>query len=265
MRNTRIGFAFQSPAVGDLRPSALIEGDFFGSQPSPPTGVRRTPTSTARRSGSATPTSSWTAASSTCWPGRPTTCSAGRTTSSRCSAEFLGLPNQVFSRNTQLRLSRTFGAARSRSASTSPRRPAAPRSAIRQVPDVRAACASASTAGRGSPRLATCARCAAPLSIGVSGVVRPVQGQRLHCRRPTQSSNSVSGWGLSVDALFRSSRPPTPTIAGNALTLTGSFVIGTGIADLLTTGGGATFRTLPNPDAAVAAAPVRRPTSTTAW
>jgi hypothetical protein len=34
---------------------------------------------------------------------------------------------------------------------------------------------------------------------------------------------------------------------GNSLTITGSFVIGTGIADLVGAGGGASFPTLPNP------------------
>ena len=34
---------------------------------------------------------------------------------------------------------------------------------------------------------------------------------------------------------------------GNRLTLTGAYVTGTGIADLITAGGGATFPTLPNP------------------
>ena len=33
---------FNRPQLGNLRPSALIEGDFFGSQPSPPTGVSET-------------------------------------------------------------------------------------------------------------------------------------------------------------------------------------------------------------------------------
>jgi hypothetical protein len=49
-----------------------------------------------------------------------------------------------------------------------------------------------------------------------------------------------------VDALV----PVIPADAdhrSNALTLTGAFVTGTGIADLLTTGGGARFPTLPNP------------------
>ena len=56
MRNTRIGFAFQAPQIGSLRPSALIEGDFFGSQTTPAGRLGERPTTTARSSGSATPT-----------------------------------------------------------------------------------------------------------------------------------------------------------------------------------------------------------------
>jgi hypothetical protein len=110
MRNTRLGFALQSPQIGNLRPSALIEGDFFGSQPSPPTGVSEatyydSPTFRIRHAYLKL-------------DGGPVDLLAGQTYDVfgwqnyffPCSAEFLGLPNQVFSRNTQIRLSRTFGA-----------------------------------------------------------------------------------------------------------------------------------------------------------
>ena len=110
MRNTRIGLAFQSPQIGNLRPSALIEGDFFGNQPSPPTGVSEStfynsPTFRIRHAYLKL-------------DGGVVDLLAGQTYDVfgwqnyffPCSAEFLGLPNQVFSRNTQLRLSRTFGA-----------------------------------------------------------------------------------------------------------------------------------------------------------
>ena len=86
---------------------------------------------------------------------------------------------------------------------------------------------------------------AAPLSIGISGITRQFKVDAF-APPPTQRSNSVSGWGVSIDALI----PVIPAVDANdrrnRLTLTGSFVTGSGIADLLTTGGGAQFPTLPN-------------------
>lgn len=64
---------------------------------------------------------------------------------------------------------------------------------------------------------------------------------------PTQKSNSATGWGVSIDALLPVIPAADANDRANRLTLTGSFVIGTGIADLLTTGGGAQFPTLSNP------------------
>jgi hypothetical protein len=84
-----------------------------------------------------------------------------------------------------------------------------------------------------------------PAFIGLSGVLRQFKVDAF-TPPPTQSSNSVTGWGLSVDALLPVIPAADAEHRGNALTLTGAFVIGTGIADLMTTGGGARFRTLPN-------------------
>jgi hypothetical protein len=64
---------------------------------------------------------------------------------------------------------------------------------------------------------------------------------------PVQNSNSAMGWGLSVDLLIPVIPAASAEDRGNRLTLVGSFVSGTGIADLITAGGGAKFPTLPNP------------------
>jgi hypothetical protein len=55
------------------------------------------------------------------------------------------------------------------------------------------------------------------------------------------------GWGMSVDAFVPVIPAANEGDRGNRLTLTGSFVRGTGIADLITSGGHATFPLLPNP------------------
>jgi hypothetical protein len=245
MRNTRLGFTFQSPQLGNLRPSALIEGDFFGNQPSPPTGVSETtyydsPTFRIRHAYLKL-------------DGGIVDFLAGQTYDVfgwqnyffPCSAEFLGLPNQVFSRNTQLRLSRTFGADGpiSVDVALSAGRPAQRDS---QVPDFEAGLRLSVNRWKGITTPGNVRTVAAPLSIGVSGVARQFKVNAF-LPPPTQSSNSASGWGLSVDALVPVIPAADANDRRNRLTLTGSFVIGTGIADLLTTGGGATFPALSNP------------------
>jgi len=84
--------------------------------------------------------------------------------------------------------------------------------------------------------------------IGVSGVYRKFRVPEF-TDNPT-SRREQTGKGLSIDALL----PLVPARVkdkGNALTLTGSFSVGTGISDLYTPGtpGNAGFPTLPNPNA----------------
>ncbi len=85
-----------------------------------------------------------------------------------------------------------------------------------------------------------------PASIGVSGTLRQFKVNAF-TPPPTQSSNSVMGWGLSVDALLPVIPASSAGDRGNSLTLIGSFVTGAGIGDLITATGGAAFPTLPNP------------------
>jgi hypothetical protein len=87
---------------------------------------------------------------------------------------------------------------------------------------------------------------ARPLSLGVSGVSR-VFDVDAFTPPPTQTSNAVQAWGLSVDAVVPVIPVEDDYDRGNALTLTGSFVMGTGIADLMRFDGGAVFPPLPNP------------------
>ncbi len=141
MRNTRIGLGFQSPAVGSTRPSAVVEGDFFGSQTAPPTGSENTyfdsPVFRIRHAYLKLESPAVDVLA-----GQTYDVFGWQNYFFPMSAEFLGLPNMVFSRNTQFRLSRGFGAAsgpvtRRRGASRRDARP----SAIRRFPTSTAACA----------------------------------------------------------------------------------------------------------------------------
>jgi hypothetical protein len=151
----------------------------------------------------------------------------------------------LFSRNAQLRLSRTFGGDGPVSVdiAVSAERPAQRDS---EIPDLEGGLRISFNGWKGITTPGNVRTVAAPLSIGVSGIVRQFKVDAF-APPPTQRSNSIQGWGLSVDGLV----PVIPASDGNdrrnRLTLTGSFVIGDGIADLLTTGGGAKFPTLPNP------------------
>ena len=160
--------------------------------------------------------------------------------------DVFGWQNNVSStsRHTQLRLSRTFGAKSPLGFDTAL---AAMRPAQRdaQIPDVQAGVRLTANhwngmfTRNGIPR-------ARPLSLGVSGVARMFDVDAF-TPPPTQKSNSVQAWGVSVDAVVPVIPVKDSYDRANALTLTGSFVMGSGIADLMRFDGGAVFPPLPNP------------------
>jgi hypothetical protein len=244
IRNTRLGFAFESPLIGQVKPSAVLEADFFGHQDSPPTTSENTyfdsPTLRIRHAfvklenpyvnvlmGQTYDVFGW------------------QNYFSPCSAEFLGLPNQLFSRNMQLRLSHAFNASGpiSIDVAASAVRPAQ-RDA--EVPDANAGVRFSLNGWKGITTPGNVGTVALPLSLGVSGTVRQFKVNAFDIP-PVQRSNSVAGWGLSVDALIPIIPAASADDRGNRLTLVGSFVKGSGIADLITADGGAKFPTLPNP------------------
>jgi hypothetical protein len=244
MRNTRLGMRFESPVVGAIRPSAVLEGDFFGTQHGPPTTTESafyaSPTFRVRHAYLKLET-------------RIVDVVAGQTYDvfgwqnhfSPCSAEFLGLPNQVFSRNMQLRLAHTFGAAGpfGIELAAAAVRPGQRDSA---VPDANGGVRFMVNGWKGITTPGNVGTTLAPLSLGVSGTVRQFKVNAF-APPPAQTSNSVMGWGVSIDALVPVIRATDPNDRSNRLTLTGSFVTGAGIGDLITSRGGAAFPTLPNP------------------
>jgi hypothetical protein len=244
VRNTRLGMIFQSPRMGGIAPSAIMEADFFGHQPGEPRHSENaffgSPTFRLRHAylklesefvdvvaGQTYDVFGW---QSYFYP---------------CSVEYLGLPNQLFSRNAQLRLSRAFRLADgvSLDVATSAVRPAQRDSG---VPDGNAGLRLKIDSWKGITTPGNIGTAALPLSLGVSGTVRRFRVNAF-TPPPTQTSNSATGWGVSVDALIPIIPASNAGDRSNRLTVTGSFVMGTGIADLITAGGGATFPTLPNP------------------
>jgi hypothetical protein len=244
IRNTRLGFAFESPLIGQVNPSAVLEADFFGRQESPPATSENTyfdsPTFRIRHAfvKLANPYVDVLA-------GQTYDVFGWQNYFSPCSVEFLGLPNQLFSRNMQLRLSHAFNAdgAVSVDVAASAVRPAQ-RDA--EVPDANAGLRVRFNGWKGITTPGNVGTVALPLSLGVSGTVRQFKVNAF-TPPPVQNSNSATGWGLSLDALIPLVPAASADDRGNRLTFIVSFAWGTGIADLITAGGGAKFPTLPNP------------------
>ena len=257
VRNSRVGLSFESPTYGGLKGSAVLVGDFFGSQQGYPKAAPEYSTSGSEK-----------AVSESAFFNNPAfrlrdaylklendyvDVLAGQTYDVfgwqnrffPCSAQFLGLPNQLFSRNAQIQLSHTFGATSpfSIDIAAAAVRPAQRDSA---VPDANAGIRLNVNGWKGITTPGNTGTVAQPLSIGLSGTVRQFKVNAF-TPPPTQNSNSATGWGLSVDAFLPVIPAAHANDRGNRLTLTGSFVTGTGIGDLITATGGATFPTLPNP------------------
>lgn len=104
----------------------------------------------------------------------------------------------------------------------------------------------AATQGFGRPSLA-------PLSIGVSGVFRRFEVPAFRSD-PGSEGVTTNGYGLAASALLPVIPIQTIDDQSNALTLTGEFSIGTGVADMYTgMDGGSRFPLLPNPSMAAPA------------
>jgi len=243
MRNTRLGLKFDAPEIGGVKSSAVIEGDFYGHssvEESSEHDVYTSPTFRVRHAYLSLQT-----AYVDVLAGQTYDVFGWQNYFFPCSAQFLGLPNQVFSRNPQFRLSHQFGAGGpvSLELAASAVRPAQRDSG---VPDANAGLRLAIEGWKGITTPGSSGTLALPLSIGVSAVSRSFRVNAFS-PPPAQRSNNTTGYGVSIDALIPVIPASDANDRGNRLTLTGSFVTGTGIGDLITSGGGAAFATLPNP------------------
>ena len=252
MRNTRIGFLLDSPAVGSLVPSAVFQLDFAGNQPSQPYVPPGSPGSAG--------------ISETAYYNSPTArirhayltlrnpvvdILAGQTfdvfgwQNYYAPCALLGLPNQLSSRTPQFRLSRSLGAGGPAVVDIA-FEAARPGQRDSMVPDLEGGVRLSLPGWKGITTPGNAVTIAAPFSIGVSGIARQFKVNAF-TPPPAQTSNSAVGWGVSGDIFI----PVIPATSvhdrSNRLSLVGSFVYGTGIADLIVAGGGARFPTLPNP------------------
>ena len=251
-RNTRVGLVLDAPTFGAFTPSAAILTDFAGNQPGVPYPSRNG-ASDGNQLGEIqyynSPTLRIRYAYFTL-RSRLVDIVAGETVDVFGWQSYYSLlslswvPNQITSRNTQFRLSRSFGVGPiSVDVAVEAARPAQ-RDA--QIPDVAAALRLSVNGWKGITTPGNAVTLASPLSISVSGISRQFKVNAF-TPPPAQNSNKAMGWGLSLD-LFLPIIPATSVDdRTNKLTLIGSFVTGTGMADVMVTGGGARFPTLPNP------------------
>jgi hypothetical protein len=256
-RNTRIGLKFESPKFGGVKTTAVFEGDFFGNQRNDPH-----PITSSYETASETPQTEAAYFNNPAFRLRHAYVKlendyvdvlAGQTYDVfgwqnyfyPASVQYLGLPNQVFSRSTQFRLSHAFGASGpvTVEVAASALRPAQRDSG---VPDANGGLRVGLNGWKGITTPGNTGTTALPLSIGVSGTFRQFRPNAF-TPAPIQKADSVQAWGLSIDALLPIIPAKNAFDRGNKLTLTGGFVTGTGIGDLINATGGAAFPTLPNP------------------
>jgi hypothetical protein len=237
VRNSRIGFRIASPEWHGMRASALIEGDFFGNQP---------PVSEAAlfNNGTFRFRHAYTKIETKyidILGGQYYALFGQQPFFFPVSVEFFGFPNQVFGRTPQLRLSHSFKtrwinfdilAAILR-----------PPQRDSEIPDMQGALRLQLNAWKGAHSLGSGYATIDPPTIGISGALRYYRVNEFS--GAPMSYRKSTGWGVSVDAMLPVIPARTPDDKGNALTLTGSFVKGSGDGELYGINGGATFPSLP--------------------
>ncbi len=243
VRNSRLGLRIVAPEYQGIKVSAMAEMDFLGNQP-PNASEAATFTNPAFRArhfmfklenpyldvlfGQYWDLFGWQSAF------HPN------------SVQIQGLPGEVFARAPQLRLSHLFEGERvslevAAAAVRPPQRDA-------WVPDGQAGLRLLVNGWKGVRTVGSTGTGADPLALGLSGTVRRFLVPELSAS--PKSDVSTLGGGLSAD-LFLPVLPRSLDNRANALTLTGSFTRGQGIADLYTgLTGGVGFPALPNPTGA---------------
>lgn len=223
-RNSRIGFKLAAPDYSGVRATAQLEMDFLGSQAKEisESAVFTSPLFRMRHFNLKLETEAVDILAGQYWD-----LFGWQSAYHPNTVAIQGVPGQVYSRNPQLRLSHKFkGDAVSVDVAVAAVRPTQRDSA---TPDGQAGLRFNVEKWRGTRTAGATGTSVDPFSVGVSGLVRRFAVKELSGSPATQRTET--GWGLSFDTLV----PLIPSKAeakGNALTLTGSFVTGQGIANM---------------------------------
>ncbi len=262
IRNSRLGFLAETPEFAGIRSSAVLEFDLFGNQPN-------------INSGGGSP-------GQAPGPGDTTEAAYFNNAGLRvrhayvklesdvvdiiagqayhvfgwqnyffpASCGFLGLPNELFNRSVQLRLSHTFKSDPVNvEIAAAAFRPAQRDSA---TPDGQGGIRIAFNHWKGITTPGSGGTGALPAAIGVSGLVRSF---KVNPYAPSPAPPvKLTGWAIAGQILLPIIPVKDGTDRGNALTLTGEFVTGTGDADQYT--GMTAGATMPNVNPLPADTPV---------
>jgi hypothetical protein len=241
IRNTRFGVKGIAPEIDGIKTSGVFEGDFFGYDPNPPAtseaGFFNNPTFRVRHAYLKLESDVVDLVA-----GQTYYLLGWQNYFFPASLGFLGLPNMLFGRTGQVRLSHTFKSdAVNVDLAVAGFRPVQRDSVI---PDGQMGLRLALNHWKGISTPGNGGTTAFPAAIGVSGLVRRFKVDQF-APRPSGSSTDT-GWAIAADALI----PLIPAVDGtdrrNALTLTGEFTIGSADADQFTgMTGGATFPAIP--------------------
>jgi hypothetical protein len=242
MRNSRFGFKLNAPEVDHIKASAVLEMDFLGNQPpNPPTNEQAfwtNPTVRVRHFALKVETPVVDMMFGQYWQ-----LFGWQTYFHPNTVEIQGVPGQVFGRAPQARLSKTIksgdtGLELAIAASRPPQRDSA-------VPDGQAGIKFTFGGIKAVHTMGSVTTAADGLGIGVSGVMRRFILPGIN---PGQERQGKTGSGISIDGLIPII-PGSLDKKGNSLTLTGSFVTGSGINDLYTgLTGGLTMPAMTNAD-----------------
>jgi hypothetical protein len=240
-RDTRVGLSLGAPDYAGIRTSGKIEFDFFGI---PPTDVRendqlsfgpvRIRHGYVRLDNSVIDILAGQYFDLFGWG--PTFYPA--------TVAFLGVPGQVYHRNPQLRLEKVmnFGGFGITAAIAAVR----PGQRDSGIPDAQGGVKFSIDQWSGAANQGFGQASIVPLSLGLSGIYRHFEMPAFR-NEPGAESVSESGYGAAINAVVPVIPAKKADDKGNALTLTGEFSIGSGIADMYTgMDGGSRLPLLPN-------------------
>jgi hypothetical protein len=252
IRNSRLGFKAQAPESHGVRSSGVLEFDLFGNQPNINSGGGSP--GVASGPGATTEAAYFNNAGLRIrhaymkieddivdvLAGQTYYLLGWQNYFFGATCGFLGMPNQLFNRTVQLRLSHTF---RSDSVSfdlaAGAFRPAQRDSA---VPDTQGGARISFNHWKGITTPGSGGTDAQAAAIGVSGMVRSFKVDP-YAPLPAPRTPLI-GWAIAANLLLPIIPAKDGTDRGNALTLTGEFVTGTGQADQYT--GMTAGATMPN-------------------
>jgi hypothetical protein len=240
-RNSRLGVRMSAPESHGLRSTGLIEMDFMGNQPPGISEGSFVNNGTFRvRAAYAKIESDYV----DMLAGQYYFLFGEQPFFFPMSIWYFGLPNQAFGRTTQFRLSHLFKTpAVNIDVAASAQRPPQRDS---EVPDFQGGLKLSVNSWTGPHTGGSGYAAVDPLTVSVSGSVRHFRVNEF-AATPTRY-HTANGAGISIDAMIPVIPAKSTSDKGNALTLTGSYVTGQGIGDLIGgLSGGAAFPSLPIP------------------